>query len=746
MTNKNTTKKALIFSALSLLLCFSMLVGTTFAWFTDSVTSAGNIIQSGTLKLDVELYDAEKQAWNSIKESKDPIFNYNNWEPGYVDVKMIKIENEGSLSFKWAATFTAENELSILADVIDVYVCKSATEITYPTSRELGSEWEKVGTAREFINSINEVVSGVLHSKNDANGNGGVEYVGFALKMQESAGNDYQGLTLGGAFDIQILATQMTYEGDSFDEMYDNAATWIGIIPASLDKTTLEIVPGGGSQTGTITVNSPEDLVYLSKLAKEWVSLYSNGQGTNVGSYRENVGGKGTDYYYHWTWDIKLAADLDMNNVPMDSVDISFWNDFYGNGHTITNVVLKDGQDGLFINGAKAINDLTVKNISVNAPTAQTVGAVSGNGSMTNVHVENATVVGGKYVGGICGKGSSFVNCSIKNSTVTGNDKTVGGLVGYSVGDPNAATVTGNLVENVTVTGAYNVGGLLGQSQNETVEGNTVKDVRLTSNASVPADGDATEVRTGAVAARVYNATVGTNEVINVTDFQPATPDTIQAEIDAAAPGTTIYLAANKFHTTINMKSGITLEGTNGTVVDCINLNGADDIALKNIEFDAAGAKVSYDGKGNAKQYANIISGDANKNGKGTRGILIENCTFAGEFADGGVAIAFADQGRGSGQSGNITVKGCTFKTTGGYYDIYTYYSGYGSFVIEGNTFESDVLGKMIYLGRYQSSTPVVVKGNTFATGAVLDDVASIQAHSGSYTVSFDDAENTFAE
>ena len=57
MTKKYSTKKALVASVLSLVLCFSMLIGTTFAWFTDSVTSAGNIIKTGNL--DVEMYWAD---------------------------------------------------------------------------------------------------------------------------------------------------------------------------------------------------------------------------------------------------------------------------------------------------------------------------------------------------------------------------------------------------------------------------------------------------------------------------------------------------------------------------------------------------------------------------------------------------------------------------------------------------------------------------------------------------------------
>ena len=73
MKKTSSTKRALIASILMLALCFTALVGTTFAWFTDSVTSSGNKIVAG--KLDVGLY-----MWKSATESveitneSDPIF------------------------------------------------------------------------------------------------------------------------------------------------------------------------------------------------------------------------------------------------------------------------------------------------------------------------------------------------------------------------------------------------------------------------------------------------------------------------------------------------------------------------------------------------------------------------------------------------------------------------------------------------------------------------------------------------
>lgn len=45
--NSKSTKRALLVSALSLVVCLAMLVGTTFAWFTDTATTGVNKIVSG---------------------------------------------------------------------------------------------------------------------------------------------------------------------------------------------------------------------------------------------------------------------------------------------------------------------------------------------------------------------------------------------------------------------------------------------------------------------------------------------------------------------------------------------------------------------------------------------------------------------------------------------------------------------------------------------------------------------------
>lgn len=57
--SQKSTKRALATSALSLAVSLALLAGTTFAWFTDSVTNTGNVIQAGNLSIDALAYDLD---------------------------------------------------------------------------------------------------------------------------------------------------------------------------------------------------------------------------------------------------------------------------------------------------------------------------------------------------------------------------------------------------------------------------------------------------------------------------------------------------------------------------------------------------------------------------------------------------------------------------------------------------------------------------------------------------------------
>lgn len=223
MTKTKNTKRALVLSALALIMCFSMFVGSTYAWFTDSVTSTGNIIQSGTLKIALHWADGDEAIDSAVWQdaSQGAIFDYDKWEPGYIQARHLKISNIGTLAFQYQMQILANGVVSELADVIDVYFFEEAVQ----TSRASFTADKKVGTLSDILNggkdnSLAKTITGTLLAEDGKD----VQLVTIAFKMQENAGNDYQGLSIGSDFSIRLFATQLNHEEDSFDKNYDITA------------------------------------------------------------------------------------------------------------------------------------------------------------------------------------------------------------------------------------------------------------------------------------------------------------------------------------------------------------------------------------------------------------------------------------------------------------------------------------------------------------------------------------------
>ena len=150
---ENKRSKVFI-SILLVVLCLSVCVGLTYAYFTDSAKSSGNKIQAGNLKLDLKLYDKVDDEWISIKNTEDPVFNYDKWEPGYTEARHIAVKNEGSLALKYQLTIVPEDEVSELADVIDVYYSDPAVQVTNRTAL---TEDNKLGTLTQVLAGLGEL-------------------------------------------------------------------------------------------------------------------------------------------------------------------------------------------------------------------------------------------------------------------------------------------------------------------------------------------------------------------------------------------------------------------------------------------------------------------------------------------------------------------------------------------------------------------------------------------------------------
>ncbi len=239
MTRKN--KKALLTSAFSVLLCLTMLVGTTFAWFTNSQTVTGNKITAGTL--DIELYQRFYKADGTFTETHisnlvEPIFGDKLWEPGYVSFANIRIFNKGSLSSKVKANLIASKEMDAgvidLANAIDVYICQAPLsaegfETTEGHATDNADRLEGmvasgnatlIGSLRRVMEDGINLIETIIDPKK-----GDSAYLYIAMKMREAAGNEYQAAEPV-TFDIRVMAVQATVEFDSFDNQYDAGADW----------------------------------------------------------------------------------------------------------------------------------------------------------------------------------------------------------------------------------------------------------------------------------------------------------------------------------------------------------------------------------------------------------------------------------------------------------------------------------------------------------------------------------------
>ena len=207
MNNKRATKRALLTSVMALVMCVVMLVGTTFAWFTDTASTGVNKIVAGNLKVDIVDKEGNNHldTLNFTKAAGAPDGEQLLWEPGcrYV-TEGFRIANKGKLALKWKAQVnkgtTAANEGNFdLLDVIDFYLVRS-------------KDANDMGTALdEFSGNL------TAGAKSD------VYYIKGV--MQTTAGNDYQNLTLDG-ITITVVATQDTVENDSFDNTYDQDAEY----------------------------------------------------------------------------------------------------------------------------------------------------------------------------------------------------------------------------------------------------------------------------------------------------------------------------------------------------------------------------------------------------------------------------------------------------------------------------------------------------------------------------------------
>ena len=298
-TNKST-KRALLLSVCSIVLCFVMLIGTTFAWFTDTASTGVNRIEAGNLKIKLK-YSKDMREWKDAT-ADTPLFDDNAlWEPGYTQIAYLKVVNAGNLALKYNVTTNnydqergknAAGALFYLDKYLKVGLTETQTAFDSRSAAIAAISGSEKSMAKELRISKDWTV---LEAGAESQPFAVVVYMPTTVGNEANNVQSWRKPSLKG-FGLIVNATQATVESDSFGKTYDEKAPTT-ITNVSFSSGTHEItenVQGNGSfgavqaeRTAQITVNADVYAVYANKAA---MAVEAGGTSTvtiNGGDFRQ---------------------------------------------------------------------------------------------------------------------------------------------------------------------------------------------------------------------------------------------------------------------------------------------------------------------------------------------------------------------------------------------------------------------------------------------------------------------------
>ena len=224
MNSHRQTKRALLTSVMALVMCVVMLLGTTFAWFTDTATANVNTIKSGNLDVVLQVKDNNGD-WITSNRALTWVKNAAGsgqellWEPGAsYNLEEFRILNNGNLNLKYKVIISGATGDTMLLDVIDF-------------SGKITDENNAVTDLTSV--SMNSTTPVILDRELAA---GKADTITLNGTMQTSANNTYMSKTVDN-ITITVVATQATGEYDSTRNDYDKFAEYPEV-------TTVQIAAG----------------------------------------------------------------------------------------------------------------------------------------------------------------------------------------------------------------------------------------------------------------------------------------------------------------------------------------------------------------------------------------------------------------------------------------------------------------------------------------------------------------------
>ena len=422
--NQKATKRALLTSVMALVMCVVMLVGTTFAWFTDTASTAVNKIVAGNLDVDIVGEDGETLDGGTLsfvdKENQSNIL----WEPGATFFTQgFKIVNKDNLALKYKVVVSGTTGDAKLLKAITFDV---VTEKTKEAAEALAKE------------------GNLLKQNDSAPANDGVYYY-LRGHMDENAGNEYKNLTLDG-ISITVYATQYTYEKDSFDELYDANA---------------------GKDTAYYTLAA---FNALTEIPEDVKTIYVDLGGKSLQNGLTIGNADIADHYHYGEWNSDVAPEGYPHKTSIDNItthDGDKVRYIYSTGKPSVNVILTGS-----VLGASDTGDFNAGAITLQVPDAANVvfdKVTFGAGQMamsmwTESHVQSMTVT--HRVASVTFDGCTFNGNWIQNGAFGADEMVI-------------KDSTFNIHENVGYKNNSNPVWIQNMGQcNVTIEGCTVNAVR----------------------------------------------------------------------------------------------------------------------------------------------------------------------------------------------------------------------------------------------------------------------------
>ena len=300
-----TTKRALLLSVLAVVMCIVMLIGTTFAWFTDTASTGLNKIVAGNLDVEVE-YSTDMEEWKAATSDTKLFDDKTLWEPGVTEVVYLRVKNAGSLALKYTMGLNESkvgfskgtNVAGETYSVGDYLKMGTATVTEKLATRE--DAWAAIEANADTIKNLKPFVEGmqVLEAGKTT------DPIALVIYMPTEVGNEAnpaksstgsKGASYVYGLGVRVNATQATVESDSFDNTYDEKAPVVFTAKSSTYKTyeiTENMQASGrygavqveGSQ---VTINADVYAVYNSNAAMAVVCGGSGKVIINGGDFRQ---------------------------------------------------------------------------------------------------------------------------------------------------------------------------------------------------------------------------------------------------------------------------------------------------------------------------------------------------------------------------------------------------------------------------------------------------------------------------